>query len=152
MSKGLEALETIRHIHDMECGKDESINKDFDVIEKELKDYQEIREIAKRYNWDDITSKIFSVETDKKYRDLFNSAIVNIQEDYRKARALEIIKENKVNVPSLITLFKSQTSYEDYEQLWDNDIRWQLTKNWDIQFSRKKLTQEEYDLLKEVLL
>ena len=70
----------------------------------------------------------------------------------KKIKALEIIKERKVNVPSLITLFKSQTSYEDYEQLWDNDIRWQLTKNWDIQFSRKKLTQEEYDLLKEVLL
>jgi len=67
-----------------------------------------------------------------------------------KSKALEIIKDKKVNVPNLITLFKSQTSYEEYEQLWDNDIRWQLTKNWDIQFSRKKLTQEEYDLLKEV--
>jgi len=103
MNKGLEKLKTIRHIHDMECGKDESINKDFDIIEKELK-------------------------------------------------ALEIIKDKKVNVPNLIALFKSQTSYEEYEQLWDNDIRWQLTKNWDIQFSRRKLTQEDWDLLKEVLL
>lgn len=66
-------------------------------------------------------------------------------------QAFDVIKEKKVNVPSLITLFKSQTSYEDYEQLWDNDIRWQLTKNWDIQFSRKKLTREEYDLLIEML-
>lgn len=38
MSKGLEKLKTIRHIHDTECGKDESINKDFDIIEKELKE------------------------------------------------------------------------------------------------------------------
>lgn len=74
------------------------------------------------------------------------------EETTKKLKALKVIKEKKVNVPSLITLFKSQTSYEDYEQLWNNDIRWQLTKNWDIQFSRKKLTQEEYDLLKEVLL
>lgn len=36
-NKGLEALKTIRHIHDMECGEDERINKDFDIIEKELK-------------------------------------------------------------------------------------------------------------------
>lgn len=36
MSKGLESLKTIRHIHDMECGEDKSINKDFDIIEKEL--------------------------------------------------------------------------------------------------------------------
>ena len=70
----------------------------------------------------------------------------------KELKAFEIVKEKKVNVPSLITLFKSQTSYEDYEQLWDNDIRWQLTKNWDIQFSRHKLTQEEFDLLKDILL
>ncbi len=38
MSDGLWALKTIRHIHDIECGEDESINKDFDIIEKELKD------------------------------------------------------------------------------------------------------------------
>ena len=45
MIKGLEALKTIRHIHDMECGKDESINKDFDFIEKDLK----ALEIIKKY-------------------------------------------------------------------------------------------------------
>ena len=39
-NKGLEKLKTIRHIHDMECGEDESINKDFDVIEKELKAFE----------------------------------------------------------------------------------------------------------------
>lgn len=37
MSKGLEKLKTIRHIHDSECGEDESTNKDFDIIEQELK-------------------------------------------------------------------------------------------------------------------
>ena len=44
MSKGLEALKTIRRIHDMECGKDESINKDFDIIEKALKALEIIRD------------------------------------------------------------------------------------------------------------
>ena len=92
--------------------------------EKKLKDYQEIREIAKHYNWDDITSEIFNVKTDKKYRDLFNSAIVNIQEDYRKARALMVIKKHiKINAHRIFS--------DGYEN---------------------ELTQEEYDLLKEVLL
>lgn len=40
MSKGLDKLKIIRHIHDTECGEDESINKDFDIIEKELKDFE----------------------------------------------------------------------------------------------------------------
>ena len=37
MSKGLGKLKIIRHIHDSECGKDETMDKDFDIIEKELK-------------------------------------------------------------------------------------------------------------------
>ena len=40
MSKGLEKLKTIRHIHDMECGKDQAIDNDFDIIEKELKEHE----------------------------------------------------------------------------------------------------------------
>ena len=46
MNKGLEKLKTIRHIHDMECGKDERINKDFDIIERELKALEIIKEKA----------------------------------------------------------------------------------------------------------
>ena len=70
--------------------------KQYSIIEKELKEYKEIKEIAKHYKWDDITGEIFNVETDRKYRDLFNSAIINIQEDYRKARAFEALsKEEK---------------------------------------------------------
>ena len=45
MSKGLETLKTIRHIHDMECGKDESINKDFETIEKELRALEIIKNV-----------------------------------------------------------------------------------------------------------
>ena len=70
--------------------------KQYSIIENELKDYQEIKEIAKRYSWDDVTSEIFNVKTDKKYRDLFDSAIINIQKDYRKARVLEIIVNKEI--------------------------------------------------------
>lgn len=104
-----------------------------EIIEKELKDYQEIKEIAEHYNWDDITNEIFSIKTDKKYRDLFDSAIINIQEDYRKARALEIIKEKVVD----IYLLYATKNLEDY-----NSSLMQYNAN---------LTQEEYDILTEVM-
>ena len=82
---GLEKLKTIRHIHDMECGKDKTIDKDFDIIEKELK-------------------------------------------------ALEIIKEKKVNCYLLI----NSENLKDYNECVDDT-------------TEKRLTQEEYDLLKEEL-
>ena len=37
MDKALETLKTIRHIHDSEHGKDQSMDERFDTIEKELK-------------------------------------------------------------------------------------------------------------------
>ena len=118
-NEGLEALkEFIDDVNEcINSGGVHCVNhKNIEIIEKELKDYQEIREIAKHYNWDDITSEIFNVKTDKKYRDLFNSAIVNIQEDYRKARALEIIKEKNVFVWGFI---HRQEEINDFEQTYD---------------------------------
>lgn len=132
MIDSLDALEEISLLVDV---RKEHINKYLNIIEKELRDYQEIREIAKRYNWDDITSEVFNVKTDKKYRDLFNSAIINIQEDYRKARALEIIKRKVVLVDVLV----ESENANDYNEFVSKSID-------------RHLTQGEYDLLKEVLL
>ena len=142
MSKGLEELKDIKQLLSLnQYGGDKDkqvVNDELYTIEKELKDYYEIKEIAKRYKWDDITSEIFNVETDKKYRDLFDSAIVNIQEDYRKARALEIIKNKRVNVGYLII----PATLEEYNELVTGSIAGK----------DRQLTQEEYELLKEVLL
>ena len=142
MSKGLEKLKDIKQLLSLnQYGGDKDkqvVNDELYTIEKELKDYYEIKEIAKRYKWDDITSEIFNVETDKKYRDLFDSAIVNIQEDYRKARALEIIKNKRVNVGYLII----PATLEEYNELVTGSIAGK----------DRQLTQEEYELLKEVLL
>ena len=86
-------------------------------LEKELKDYQEIKEIAKRFNWDDFTSEIFNVETDKKYRDLFNGAIVYIQENYRKARALELVKKCFYVAKSSGAILLTDYGFEHKEEL-----------------------------------
>lgn len=141
MSKGLEALKELRENVCYFAIGDYAYPR-LDIIEKELEDYQEIKEIAKRYNWDDFTSEIFNVEADKKYRDLFNGAIVYIQEDYRKARAFDIIKLKRVDV-SLITDTQSLQEYNEkvpqYVICDKNGVD-------------RLLTQEEYDLLRGVLL
>lgn len=105
---------------------------------KELKDYQEIKEIARRYNWDDITGEIFNVKTDKKYRDLFNSAIVNIQEDYRKARALETIRE----------LF----DFDFALRFSNNQPMLMITNKRTNEYWEMPIPREKYDSLKKVLL
>ena len=135
MSKGLEDFKELKEACETHMGRMVYILQEdkFETIEKELKEYQEIKEIAKRYNWDDVTNEIFSIKTDKKYRDLFNSAIINIQEDYRKARAFEVIKVKKVQVATLL-LSNTCVGYNSARGLLGED-----------------LTQEEYDLLKEVL-
>ena len=76
MSKGLEALKTIRYIHDTECGKDESINKDFDTIEKELK----VLEII-RYKRVEVKEFIVNNITLERYNYLYSWKSLN-QEEY----------------------------------------------------------------------
>ena len=66
--------------------------------------------------------------------------------DEKKLRALEIIKEKNVNIGSFIKCC-SNIDYEKYINGWGNwnkDILYNLSKN--------PLTQEEFNLLKEVLL
>lgn len=118
------------------------------TIEQALKDYQEIKEIAKHYNWDDITGEIFKVETDKKYRDLFNSAIVNIQEDYRKARALENIENKGV----FVHLLQQSKSVEEYNSLMLIAFKKMAERDYKGAVEKFCLTAEEYDSLKEAML
>ena len=59
-------------------------------------------------------------------------------------KALEIIKEKRVNVDVFLIRVKKDTDYKEYKRLCC------LYKI--MTFSEKELTQEEYDLLKEVLL
>lgn len=128
--KGLEALGKITGTQNLTMYEQDECLK---TIEKELKDYQEIKEIAKHFNWDNFTSEIFSVETDEKYRDLFNGAIVDIQKDYRKARAFEIIKK----YISMNRAFKNLANKE--------------ALNLTLIEIKALIPDEEYNLLKEVL-
>ena len=115
MSKGLEKLKTIRHIHDMECGEDESINKDFDVIEEELKRLEELEKAFDALSKDDEKAKKL------------------LSKEIEKNRALEIIKKT---LPAFVYAITNSKDYQDYSSHYISPI----------------ITQEEYDILKEVLL
>ena len=110
MVKGLEKLKTIRHIHDMECGEDESINKDFDIIEKELKRLEELDNGA-----------YVSIHINR-YNELCD-----------KEEALDIIKKT---LSAFVYAITNSKDYQDYSSHYISPI----------------ITEEEYDLLKEVLL
>ena len=151
MKEELEALEKIDHTVCLAFNENNNalFNKDkyehidckdiyefvecYDIIEKALKEYQEIKKIAKCYNWECLAFDISSTETDEKWRKLFCAAIIDVQEDYRKARAVEIITKSNVDVVAL----RISINLKQYNCKEDG---------------RCPLTQEEYDLLKEVLL
>ena len=107
---------------------------DFDFIKKELSNYNEIKKIAEHYHFEDLSKDIFNIETEQKWQLKFRAGIVDIQEDYRKARALEIIKKKRVDV---YPFFKNAplSTYNFFAKEDDREL----------------LTQEEFDLLKEVL-
>ena len=154
MSKGLEALERLHEFAwSNEEYRNDMDNTDYQIIEKELKDYNEIREIAKHYNFEDLGSEVCKIDTDRKWHLKFDAGIVAIQEDYRKARALEIIKNKGVNVPQMIKEFRAETNYEKYKELWEIDMRnFVIPQNCMPTYSKRLLVQEEYCFLKKVLL
>lgn len=120
MNRILESVKEIReYLHgDVFASVEERLN----IIEEEVKEYQNI---AKRYKWQNITSGIFDVKTDTKFQDLFSSAILDIQKDYRKARAFDIVKYRKL----LNYVLKNEKCANMYH-----------------------LSKEEKDFLKEMLL
>lgn len=63
----------------------------------------------------------------------------------KKLKALEIIKEKMVDARALIEILEDEWTWEQYMD--EEDDR----NTGGHQFSRDRLTQEEYDLLKEVL-
>lgn len=62
----------------------------------------------------------------------------------KKLKVLEIIKEKKVNIDNFLYRIKEDTDYEEYKMLCETYII--------LIFSKKELTKEEFDLLKEVLV
>ena len=130
MSKGLEALKRIRNSAHRLYFEDtdslflgEYLKKDLDIIEKELKRLEELEKAFDALSKDDEKAKkLLSLEIEKN-------------------RALEIIKEKKVDVPYIIE------NPEEKNVIWYNArFMGVLCEGW------RMLSQKEWDLLRKVLL
>lgn len=109
-------------------------------LEQELKDYQEIKTYMQQYEIENIEELRCILHNDWVIRQKFKTDTANV------AKALEIIKKKKVNTRAFIEILEDEWTWEQYMDEED-DIN-----TGGHQFSRDRLTQEEYDLLKEVLL
>lgn len=155
MSKGLEKLKKLAYENaccrcqyyiDKKCtNKHECIWLD---IKKELTDYAEIKEIAKHYHWEDLANDVFKVETDRKWQLNFESAICDVQEDYKKARAFDILKNKGV----FVHLLQQSKNVEEYNSLILIAFKKMAERDYKGVVEKFCLTQEEFNLLKEVLL
>ena len=147
MNKGLKALEELRqntiddtHMFDYMF---------FDIIEKELKEYELMKQtkyiVADKKPTDDDLEKLknqrmFVTDLPQcEIKPLFD------EETQKKIKALEIIKEKMVNLDDLNDAI-CEDSYHQNNEHNAIDI---YNQN---RFEYKQLTQEEFDLLKEVLL
>lgn len=120
------------------CNKTSPLSR----IEEWLKDYHEIKEIAEHYHFDDLARDTHMTTTDEKYLRLFNAAIPDIQADYRKARAFDIIKSHaKENKHFKYLLYMAKYWEENKVKITE-----ELLYNYDFPY-----TIDEFYSLKEAL-
>jgi hypothetical protein len=135
MTKELTPLEALERLKNTPT-YDNSLVKDFhpsccEIIETTLKNYEELTSkpvILCRRTHESSQALIDTIC--KNYKEV---KVTNL-EDEKKLKALEIVKEKKVDVQMLI----DRKNLNEY--------------NWCVHEQSRALTQEEYDLLKEVLL
>lgn len=130
MSKGLESfikLKALLMISTKE-GKLTSVLDLLNDVEKELKEYEEMKTIKGTTTFD------------KAIEDTLINACPNAA---KKLKALEIIKKKRVNIKPLKRCINLGDSYIAYNKMIKQEC-------WD--YDDRQLTQEEYVLLKEVLL
>ena len=138
MNKGLEALKDLQE-HGYQRTMVEFFER-LEIIEKELKEYKQHEEILNDYgltlaNFREACLLLAMLKGEGR-------TIHNID---KQLKALEIIKEKNVDIVGIKKL-----SLEDYNKGVELGDKYKPEKM--KEYPYKKLTQEEYDLLKEVLL
>ena len=136
MSKELEALEQLKYYNTI-SNDDFDMTNELSIIETALKNYQELLErpcvlVGRKHGHTKALIDVIS----KNYKEI---KIISL-EDEKKLKALEIIKEKRVNV---FWLMECISCYTNALEKYNEEV---LCKDIDC------LTQEEFDLIKEVLL
>lgn len=126
MNKGLEALQQLYNCVRCENGHNlEVCSSARETIEQELKERDEF---------------------ELKYAKTHVALCKSREENSNEKQALKIIKKKKVDVRAFIEIFEKGWTWEQYMEE-END-----KNTCGHQFSNDKLTQEEFNLLKEVML
>lgn len=147
MSKEIGELEDLKnafigHCRELKCEENyiKVCNNKFNKIEKELKEYEELKSNYKQLG------KSYDLICEELVKTIDKIACLRKKE----LKALEIIKEKRVNLSILLDLFAFKFNTKFDARTYNSMIKSrkiQLTT-----FPPYGLTQEEYELLKEVLL
>lgn len=136
MSKGLDALKELKETCETHMGRMVYILQEdrFEILEKALKEYELLKEHANKYEANNL---------DEMMRLIHNGWVYERKEN-KKERALEILRTKRVQLDTLFSILNCHKEKENSVQL--------SLYNSCVGLSERKLTQEEYDFLKEVLL
>ena len=153
MSKGLDALEFVKTMPHENGGEVGIYATDkWATIEKELKDKEKyedfVQEICRYIGLDNLFPYDNLEEIEKEIKTIAdNSHWFAVKQDQKKLKALDIIKEKKVEVGELL----ENDTFVDYNE---TVFYTYPDKRSDKEYNPYTyiLTQEEFDLLKEVLL
>lgn len=155
MSKELEAFAKVKErLEIWDCSEESNweeystgsyqCEKELEIIEKGLKESEQIKAVLQDFHLANPQNLIDYLknckELEKEYSRLVGEKtfLVNkVADEQKKLKALEIIKDKRLDVAWLIKWLKSD-DYDRYHHV--------------MLYHREDLTQEEYDLLKEVLL
>ena len=157
MSKELEALERLYCAGrlDLDYVLDGKQNQDYKIVETALKEYEFMKQTKiivsdKKISDDDLEKLknqriIVGNLEQSKIEPLFDNETQN------KLKALEIIKEKRVNVEEFIEMFEDwkEITYEEWIIYYEEN-GYYIQGNEDFDYNR--LAKEEFDFLKEVLL
>ena len=143
MSKELTPLEALEKIVDTYCI--DNMDEEISIIETALKENQDIQSCFEYY--------------DLSIKDI-RRVCVSYKQREKHEKALEIIKEKQINVANFIKWLNSTNgTYEAYlqdryQEGWNIHFNDGVSKEYDnsLYIETYCLTQEEYDLLKEVLV
>ena len=135
----LEALERIRN-----CRRTDFIESDLNIIETALKKYEKI------LTYFDIYAKVLNTENKLKAFDNlskdYEKVTKELSKEIEKNRALEIIKKCGTD----IALLKASKNKQEYDQRLCRRVNYGIESDQKLTYLTE--TQEEFDLLKEVLL
>ena len=152
MSKELTPLEALENIKKLFIGSSINLSKQFDIIEKALKDHTKIKELFEKFGIEDVYNlevRLMNYELGEKVLKDYGLTLAefrracltytqfkNCKAD-KNLKALVIIKEKEIDV-YLLSGCKKVSQYNNSVDLYEIP-------------NKRHLTQEEFNLLKEVL-